>query len=152
MHGILWAIPGLGHLLASLWALVSALVQVGFLIVLIIAIVKAFSGVRWDIPWVGPMARKQTNETAVDAAALGRSGNLALTRSYLRRLRALERRSHLQRTLQEQLHHHLVQDQFVIKLAGDDLHVCRQAGSSPAMGCSVSKRCACMAAKPGAKH
>ena len=63
MHGILWAIPGLGHLLAGLWALVSALVQVGFLIVLIIAIVKAFSGVRWDIPWVGPMARKQTNET-----------------------------------------------------------------------------------------
>src|SRR5580765_5151313 len=45
MHGILWAIPGLGHLLAGLWALVSALVQVGFLIVLIIAIVKAFSGV-----------------------------------------------------------------------------------------------------------
>src|SRR6266480_8109148 len=25
MHGILWAIPGLGHLLAGLWALVSAL-------------------------------------------------------------------------------------------------------------------------------
>jgi uncharacterized membrane protein len=63
MHGILGAIPGLGGLLSGLWALVSALVQVGFLIVLIIAIVKAFSGVRWDIPWVGPMARKQTNET-----------------------------------------------------------------------------------------
>ena len=43
--------------------LCSALVQVAFLIVLIIAIVKAFSGVRWDIPWVGPIARKQTNET-----------------------------------------------------------------------------------------
>src|SRR5262245_62079219 len=63
MHGILWSLPGLGHLLAGLWALASALVQIGFLIVLIIAIVKAFSGVRWDIPWVGPMARKQTNET-----------------------------------------------------------------------------------------
>lgn len=64
MHGILWAIPGLGHLLAGLWALASALVQIGFLIILIIAIVKAFSGVRWDIPWVGPMARKQTEGTA----------------------------------------------------------------------------------------
>src|SRR6478752_7069239 len=63
MHGILGAIPGLGGLLSGLWALVSALVQVGFLIVLIIAIVKAFSGVRWDIPWVRPMARKQTNDT-----------------------------------------------------------------------------------------
>jgi uncharacterized membrane protein len=60
LHAILWAIPGLGHLLAGLWALLSALVQIGFLIVLIIAIVKAFSGVRWDIPWVGPVARKQT--------------------------------------------------------------------------------------------
>ncbi len=64
MHGILWAIPGIGHLLAGLWALVSALIQIGFLIVLIIAIVKAFSGVRWDIPWVGPTARKQTENTA----------------------------------------------------------------------------------------
>src|SRR6202795_4333748 len=27
MHGILWAIPGLGHLLAGLWALASALAQ-----------------------------------------------------------------------------------------------------------------------------
>ena len=63
MHGILWAIPGIGYVLAGLWALVSALVQIAFLIVLIVAIVKAFSGVRWDIPWVGPIARKQTNET-----------------------------------------------------------------------------------------
>ena len=59
----------LGHpgdrrdLLAGFWALASALVQIAFLIVLIIAIVKAFSGVRWEIPWVGPIARKQTNET-----------------------------------------------------------------------------------------
>jgi uncharacterized membrane protein len=62
MHGILWTMPGIGPLLAGLWALVSALVQIAFLIVLIVAIVKAFSGVRWDIPWVGPVARKQTNE------------------------------------------------------------------------------------------
>ncbi len=62
IHGIFWAIPGIGPLFAGLWALVSALVQVAFLVVLIIAIVKAFSGVRWDIPWVGPIARRQTNE------------------------------------------------------------------------------------------
>ncbi|MGH8092676.1 MAG: DUF4870 domain-containing protein [Chthoniobacterales bacterium] len=62
MHEILRSMPGLGLLLAGLWALASALVQIAFLIVLIIAIVKAFSGVRWDIPWVGPMARKQTND------------------------------------------------------------------------------------------
>ena len=58
---IFGAIPGLGGILVFLWALVQALVQIGFLIILIIAIVKAFSGVRWDIPWVGPMARKQVD-------------------------------------------------------------------------------------------
>ena len=61
IHGILWAIPGIGPLFAGLWLFVSALVHLGFLVVLIIAIVKAFSGVRWDIPWVGPIARKQVD-------------------------------------------------------------------------------------------
>jgi uncharacterized membrane protein len=36
--------------------------NIGALIVLIITILKAFSGVRWDIPWIGPIARKQVNE------------------------------------------------------------------------------------------
>ncbi|MGH7938577.1 MAG: DUF4870 domain-containing protein [Bryobacteraceae bacterium] len=62
IHEIFWSVPGIGHLLAALWAFVSALVQIAFLVVLIIAIVKAFSGVRWDIPWVGPIARKQTDK------------------------------------------------------------------------------------------
>jgi uncharacterized membrane protein len=65
IHEIFWVIPGIGHVFAGLWALASALVQIAFLIVLIIAIVKAFSGVRWDIPWVGPIARRQTNETTL---------------------------------------------------------------------------------------
>src|SRR5712691_10466568 len=65
IRGIFWSIPGVGPLFAGLWLFASALVQLAFLIVLIIAIVKAFSGVRWDIPWVGPMARKQ-----VDGATL----------------------------------------------------------------------------------
>lgn len=61
LHAIFLAMPAIGGALALLWAFVSALVQIAFLIVLIVAIVKAFSGVRWDIPWVGPMARKQTS-------------------------------------------------------------------------------------------
>lgn len=56
---ILSHVPVIGGLLAILWGLVSVFIWIGFLIVLIIAIVKAFSGVRWDIPWVGPMARRQ---------------------------------------------------------------------------------------------
>ena len=62
-YSILASIPGIGVIFAFLLWLVWAAVNVAFLIVLIIAIVKAFSGVRWDIPWVGPMARKQTGAT-----------------------------------------------------------------------------------------
>ncbi len=62
---LLRAIPVIGGLLAVLWGLVWVFVSIAFLIVLIIAIVKAFSGVRWDIPWIGPLARKQTEAAAV---------------------------------------------------------------------------------------
>jgi uncharacterized membrane protein len=60
---ILWSIPVAGAIFGSMWAFVSALVQLGFLVIMIIAMIKAFTGVRWDIPWIGPMARKQTGET-----------------------------------------------------------------------------------------
>ena len=60
---ILWSIPVAGAIFGMLWSFVSAVVQLGLLVVMIIAMVKAFTGVRWDIPWVGPMARKQVGET-----------------------------------------------------------------------------------------
>jgi uncharacterized membrane protein len=60
---IAWSIPVAGVFFGTLWSFVSAVVQLGLLVIMIIAMVKAFSGVRWDIPWVGPMARKQTGET-----------------------------------------------------------------------------------------
>ena len=56
------SIPAIGGLLVFLWAVIQAIVQLAFLVVMIIAIVKAFSGVRWDIPYVGPIARKQVGE------------------------------------------------------------------------------------------
>jgi len=39
------------------------LIHLGFFVLTVIAIVKAFTGVRWDIPLVGPLARKQMGET-----------------------------------------------------------------------------------------
>ena len=63
LYAILVHIPAIGVIFAFLLWLIWAVINVAFLIVLIIAIVKAFSGVRWDIPWVGAVARKQTNET-----------------------------------------------------------------------------------------
>jgi uncharacterized membrane protein len=63
VHAVFGAIPGIGGILVVFWALTAALVQLAFLVVMIIAIVKAFSGVRWDIPYIGPVARKQVDST-----------------------------------------------------------------------------------------
>jgi uncharacterized membrane protein len=59
---ILWALPVIGAVLGALWIFVSALIHLGLLVIMIIAMVKAFTGVRWDIPYVGPLARKQIGE------------------------------------------------------------------------------------------
>src|SRR6059058_3494676 len=59
VYSILAGIPAIGWVFAVLLWLTWAAVNIIFLVVLIVAIMKAFSGVRWDIPWVGPTARKQ---------------------------------------------------------------------------------------------
>jgi uncharacterized membrane protein len=64
VHAVVGAIPGVGPILVFLWAVIAALVHLAFLVVFIVAVVKAFSGVRWDIPYVGPMARKQVAGSA----------------------------------------------------------------------------------------
>jgi uncharacterized membrane protein len=60
---IFWSIPVIGPILAALWLFASALVHLGLLVIMIVAMVKAFTGARWDIPFVGPIARKQMGET-----------------------------------------------------------------------------------------
>ena len=57
-------IPIVGWALAGFWIFVSALVHLGLFVIMIIAMVKAFSGVRWDIPYIGPIARKQIGEAS----------------------------------------------------------------------------------------
>jgi uncharacterized membrane protein len=65
VHAILVSIPAIGGLFAVVLALIWALITIAFLIVFIIAVIKAFSGVRWDIPYIGPMARQQVDGTTV---------------------------------------------------------------------------------------
>ena len=60
VSSIFAALPALGGLLVTLWALIAALIHLAFLVFFIIAVVKAFTGVRWEMPYIGPMARKQT--------------------------------------------------------------------------------------------
>ena len=59
VYFIFGSIPGIGGILVFFWSLLSALVHIAFLIIWIVATVKAFTGARWDIPYVGPIARKQ---------------------------------------------------------------------------------------------
>src|SRR5919197_2239542 len=59
VHAVFGAIPGIGGILVFFWAIIQALIHIAFLVVWIIATVKAFTGVRWDIPYIGPVARSQ---------------------------------------------------------------------------------------------
>src|SRR5881398_2012485 len=63
VHAVFGAIPGIGGILVFFWAVIAALVHLAFLVIMIIAIVKAFTGVRWDIPYIGPVARRQVEST-----------------------------------------------------------------------------------------
>ena len=61
VHAVFYAVPGIGGLLVLLWGLVWAIVTIGFLVIFIITVIKAFSGARWDIPYIGPIARSQVD-------------------------------------------------------------------------------------------
>ncbi len=62
LYGILAHIPALGWVFAFvLWAM-YAVVHIGAIAIWIITMIKAFSGVRWDIPYIGPIARKQVDD------------------------------------------------------------------------------------------
>jgi uncharacterized membrane protein len=57
---VLHSIPVLGKPLEFFWSIANALIHIAFLVVWIVATVKAFTGVRWEIPYIGATARKQT--------------------------------------------------------------------------------------------
>jgi uncharacterized membrane protein len=61
VSSIFSALPALGGALVVLWSLIAALVHLAFLVVFIITVVKAFTNVRWEIPYIGPIARQQTD-------------------------------------------------------------------------------------------
>src|SRR5213592_3254024 len=59
VHAVFGAIPGIGGILVFFWMIIQAIVHIAFLVVWIVATVKAFTGVRWDIPYIRPVARRQ---------------------------------------------------------------------------------------------
>jgi uncharacterized membrane protein len=61
IQAIFASIPAIGGVFVLLFSLLWAVITIGFLIIFVIAVIKAFTGVRWDIPYIGPMARAQVD-------------------------------------------------------------------------------------------
>lgn len=57
-----WSIPIANVVFGPLWSFAFAVVKLALVVLTIIAMLKAFSGVRWEMPYVGPLARKQLGE------------------------------------------------------------------------------------------
>ena len=64
LFAIFGSIPAIGGILVFFWAIIQALIHIAFLVIWIIAMVKAFTNVRWEIPYIGPIARKQVETAA----------------------------------------------------------------------------------------
>ena len=59
VSGIFSSVPGIGWFLGDLWGFVWSLINLSLFVLFVVAVVKALNGVRWDIPYIGPIARKQ---------------------------------------------------------------------------------------------
>jgi uncharacterized membrane protein len=59
VSGLFWHVPGVGWFFGPLWGLVWWLINLALFVLFVVTMVKAFTGVRWEIPYIGPMARKQ---------------------------------------------------------------------------------------------
>jgi len=57
------SIPVIAGILDFFWGIIVAIVNIAFVVLWIIATVKAFTGARWEIPYIGAMARKQVGES-----------------------------------------------------------------------------------------
>ncbi len=65
LYFVLAHIPAIGWVFASLLWLVWTVWSIGAVVIWIIATIKAFMGVRWDIPYIGSMARSQVQGASV---------------------------------------------------------------------------------------
>ncbi len=57
------SIPVIAGVLDFFWGIIVAIINIAFVVLWIIATVKAFTSARWEIPYIGPMARKQVGES-----------------------------------------------------------------------------------------
>ena len=65
LFAIFGSIPAIGGILVFFWAIIAAIIHIAFLVLWIIAMVKAFTNTRWEIPYIGPIARRQVEGRGV---------------------------------------------------------------------------------------
>ena len=59
LAGVFGSIPKIGDDLRNVWGFLAQLIHLAVFVIMVITMVKAFTGVRWEIPYIGPMARRQ---------------------------------------------------------------------------------------------
>jgi uncharacterized membrane protein len=52
-------IPIIANIFQGLWNMVTWLIYIGLFVILIVAVVRALNGMRWEIPYIGSVARRQ---------------------------------------------------------------------------------------------
>src|SRR4030095_14713721 len=57
ISGLFSALPG-GWFFGSLWGILWWLINLALFVLFVVTVVKAFAKVRWEIPYIGPMARE----------------------------------------------------------------------------------------------
>ena len=57
--GLFWHVPVLGWFFGPFWGFIWWLINLALFVLFVVTIIKAFTNVRWEIPYIGPMARKQ---------------------------------------------------------------------------------------------
>lgn len=62
LHIIFGFIPFFGWIVLLIAWVASIVFWLGWVIVYLVAAVKAFTGVEWEIPYIGPMARRQMDQ------------------------------------------------------------------------------------------
>src|ERR1700737_1967979 len=65
MMAVLLAVPVIGWFFAILLGIIWVLGWLAFLVIFLITVIKAFTGQRWLIPYIGPLAEKQMSGGAV---------------------------------------------------------------------------------------
>jgi uncharacterized membrane protein len=59
IYGLFLALPGGKFFFGPFWHMIWWLISLALFVLFAVTVVKALTGVRWEIPYIGPLARRQ---------------------------------------------------------------------------------------------